>query len=77
VASEYFLNIISEHDVIGISGGTTVKSFVDLMNVKKFYNKIAVIPARGSLGNGLEYQSNVVAHNLAKKLNANFFGTFL
>ena len=72
-----FLNIISENDVIAISGGTTVKSFVDIINVKKEYNKIAVIPARGSLGNGLEYQSNVVANNLSKKLKANFFGTFL
>ena len=77
VASEYFLNIISENDVIGISGGTTVKSFVDIMNVKKFFKNISVIPARGSLGNGLEYQSNVVANNLSKKLGANFFGTFL
>lgn len=77
VASEYFLNIISENDVIGISGGTTVKSFVDIMNVKKFFKNISVIPARGSLGNGLEYQSNVVANNLSKKLKANFFGTFL
>lgn len=77
VASEYFLNIISENDVIAISGGTTVKSFVDIINVKKEYNKIAVIPARGSLGNGLEYQSNVVANNLSKKLKASFFGTFL
>lgn len=77
VASEYFLNIISENDVIGISGGTTVKSFVDTMNVKKFFKNISVIPARGSLGNGLEYQSNVVANHLAKNLNAKFFGTFL
>ena len=77
VAAEYFLNTISENDVIGISGGTTVKTFVDIMNVKKSYDKIAVIPARGSLGNGLEYQSNVVANNLSKKLSANFFGTFL
>ena len=64
VASEYFLNIISEKDVIAISGGTTVKSFVDTMSVKKYYNEISVIPARGSLGNGLECQSNVVANNL-------------
>jgi hypothetical protein len=77
VASEYFLNIISEKDVIAISGGTTVKSFVDTMSVKKYYNEISVIPARGSLGNGLECQSNVVANNLSKKLKAKFFGTFL
>ena len=76
VASEYFLNIISEKDVIAISGGTTVKSFVDTMSVKKYYNEISVIPARGSLGNGLECQSNVVANNLSK-LKAKFFGTFL
>ena len=68
VASEYFLNI---------SGGKTVKSFVDTMSVKKYYNEISVIPARGSLGNGLECQSNVVANNLSKKLKAKFFGTFL
>ena len=77
VASEYFLNIISEKNVIAISGGTTVKSFVDTMSVKKYYNEISVIPARGSLGNGLECQSNVVANNLSKKLKAKFFGTFL
>lgn len=77
VASEYFLNIISEKDVIAISGGTTVKSFVDTMSVKKYYNEISVIPARGCLGNGLECQSNVVANNLSKKLKAKFFGTFL
>ena len=64
-------------DVIAISGGTTVKSFVDTMSVKKYYNEISVIPARGSLGNGLECQSNVVANNLSKKLKAKFFGTFL
>lgn len=77
IAAEYFLNKLSDNLVIGISGGTTVKSFVEVMNSRKKFNNLSVIPARGSLGNGLEYQSNIVANELSKKLNANFFGTFL
>lgn len=77
VASEYFLKKIVDNYVIGISGGTTVKTFVEMLNMKKRFDNLSVIPARGSIGNGLEYQSNVVANELSKKLNANFFGTFL
>lgn len=77
IASEYFLKNLKQDDVIAISGGTTIRTFVDGINTKKTFKNLSVIPARGSIGNGLEYQSNVVANDIAKKLNANFFGTFL
>lgn len=76
-ASEYFLKKIFDNAVIAISGGTTLRTFVDNLDVKKSFKNLSVIPARGSIGNGLEYQSNVVANDLSKKLNASFFGSFL
>lgn len=77
IASKYFFDRLSENYVVGISGGTTMKSFVDNLNVKNNLSNLTVVPARGSISTGLEYQSNVVADNLSKKLNAKLYGTFL
>lgn len=77
IASKYFFDRLKENYVVGISGGTTMKSFVDNLNVKNNLSNLTVVPARGSISTGLEYQSNVVADNLSKKLNAKLYGTFL
>lgn len=77
IASKYFFNKLRENYVVGISGGTTMRSFVDNLKIKDNIPNLTVVPARGSISTGLEYQSNVVADNLSKKLNAKLYGTFL
>lgn len=77
IASKYFFDKLEDDYVVGISGGTTMKSFVDNLKPKNNISNLTVVPARGSISTGLEYQSNVVADNLSKKLNAKLYGTFL
>lgn len=77
LASKYFLKKLFDNCVVAISGGTTLRTFVDVLDESKSFKNLSVIPARGSIGNGLYYQSNVVANLLSKKLNASFFGSFL
>ncbi|MDO5717850.1 MAG: sugar-binding domain-containing protein [Tissierellia bacterium] len=72
-AGEYIHGFISDGDIIGITGGSTMKLMVDYMNNGKSYPKSIVVPARGSLGKKYEYQANAIVEILADKLGTEYF----
>lgn len=71
-ASNCFKDLLKSGDVVGLTGGSTIKSFVD--NIAKFnnYEYVTVVPARGGMGRKLETQSNTLVSNLAIKCNWNY-----
>lgn len=72
-SSDYFKKILSNDSVIGITGGTTMESLVTQLTIKKTkHNNLTVVPARGSLGNKIEYQANTIAERLADKLGCDY-----
>ncbi|MDO5724823.1 MAG: sugar-binding domain-containing protein [Tissierellia bacterium] len=69
--------ILSDTDVLGVTGGTTVLNVAEEFNFSNEIQNISVVPARGSVGNLLEEQSNSVASKFANKLNAKYHPIYL
>mgnify|MGYP006421399425 CR=1 FL=1 len=71
-ASNYLLSILKDNSIVGVTGGTTIESVINEFDCNKKFNEIKVVPARGSLGNKIEYQANTLAEMLANKLNGRY-----
>ncbi|WP_105615133.1 sugar-binding transcriptional regulator [Vallitalea okinawensis] len=72
-AAAVLLNSLKDNDIIAITGGTTVAHMVEQCKEDVNSNHdILVIPARGGLGTRVEYQANILASTLAKKLNGSY-----
>lgn len=68
----YLKGIIKNNEIIALTGGTTMKSFVDNFPKSNNCSNLLVLPARGGMGKNIEIQANTLVSNLAKKLNANY-----
>jgi len=66
---EYIKSIIKDGNVIGLTGGSTVAYVVEEFKaLKDIKEKSIIVPARGGLGNRVEYQANTLVEILAKKI---------
>ena len=71
-AASHFTHILHDHDIVSITGGTTMSEFSKgLKNDKKFENVI-IAPARGSVGVNVEIQSNNIVADISKKLHSQY-----
>ena len=59
-------------DILGVTGGRTLSSIADEMEVSKRKLNVTVIPARGSLGKSAKYQANSIASKIAGKLGCEY-----
>ncbi|AVP54909.1 central glycolytic genes regulator [Clostridium tetani] len=71
-ASNCFKDLLKNGDVVALTGGSTIKSFVDNIARCNNYEDITIVPARGGMGKKLETQSNTLVSNLAIKCNWNY-----
>ncbi len=72
-AARYLSEILTDHEYLGITGGTTVMEVVEAFEAdKRSYKDLKVIPARGGLGNKTDFQANTLVEKLADKLGAHY-----
>jgi len=73
-AAQIFREILKPGNTIAITGGTTVAQMIQAFQPlnNNNYEDVFVLPARGSIGNKVEYQSNTLASQLANKLGADY-----
>lgn len=71
-AANYISHILKEGSILALTGGTTVKAFVDSMKPNKSIKDLTVVPARGGIGRDVELQSNTLVSHLATKLDAKY-----
>lgn len=72
-AARIFNSIIKPGNTIAITGGSTVNYMVKAIQpLNSTYDDVFVLPARGSVGHKVEYQSNTLASELAQKLGAEY-----
>lgn len=69
-AASIFETIISEGDLIGVTGGETIYCVSESISSKVDRLDVTVIPARGSVGSQARFQANTIASRIANKLNA-------
>lgn len=71
-AAKYIKDILKDNNIIALTGGSSIKSIIDNIPYIKDLNDVMVVPARGGMGRNVEMQSNTLAADLAKKINANY-----
>lgn len=72
-AAGYLKTVLPEGKVLGITGGTTLYHLIDAYRREgKRQEDLIVIPARGGLGDKVEYQANTLTEKLAKKLDVTY-----
>ena len=72
-ASAMVGELLEENSIIAVTGGTTIAKMVEVMPVKNnSFNNVLVVPARGSIGEDMEFQASTMSVSLAKKLGAHY-----
>lgn len=72
-AAEVLISCLKEKSIVSITGGSTVYHVVhSIKKTNKKFEKVLVLPARGSLGNQVEFQANTLVETLAKKIGADY-----
>lgn len=71
--SKILIDNIKQHTIIALTGGSTVHQVVTQLKEKVVaYEEVLVVPARGSLGNNVEYQANTLVSMLAQKIHCDY-----
>lgn len=70
--AQYLKAIIEDNNIIAITGGNTIKEFVEAVPKISNISNILVVPARGGMGRKVEIQASTLAASLAKKLNGSY-----
>lgn len=71
-AANYLRSIIKDDNIIAITGGNTIREFVEAFPKINSVSNVLVVPARGGMGRKVEIQSSTLAASLAKKLNGSY-----
>jgi transcriptional regulator len=70
--ANYLKSIIRDNNIIALTGGNTIKEFVEAVPKMSNLSNVLVVPARGGMGRKVEIQANTLAASLAKKLNGSY-----
>lgn len=71
-AAHFLLSILQENDVVAVTGGSTIAMMAEMMSSTKQFPNVLFVPARGGLGENVEYQANQIVANCAKKVGAQY-----
>lgn len=69
-AAEYLKSILHSGDTLAVTGGTTIASVADAM--PRTALGVEVLPARGGVGENMEFQANTIASRLAAQLGGTY-----
>jgi central glycolytic genes regulator len=71
-AARYIKKTINNGDIVAVTGGTTMAQIPKAMDKISGLKDVIVVPGRGGLGERVEIESNTIAAELAKKLDAQY-----
>lgn len=72
VCVSYLKSVISDNNTIAVTGGSTIAAVAEVMVPLNKEEDYLFVPARGALGEKVEYQSTRIAEEMAKKANGNY-----
>ena len=70
--ANYLKSIIKDNNIIALTGGNTIKEFVEAVPRMSNLSNVLVVPARGGMGRKVEIQANTLSAYLAQKLNGSY-----
>jgi len=71
-AADFLKSLISDGDIIAVTGGTTLSEVAEMMTPASEGCQVTTVPARGGLGEGVEIQANTIAAKIANKLGGDY-----
>lgn len=71
-AGRVLIRSLSGRDVVAVTGGTTLAALADAMTAEQPLPDVLFVPARGGLGESMDYQANTIASTLAKRTGAGY-----
>lgn len=69
-AAKVLQGVLHPGSVLAVSGGSTMANMADALPAKKC--QATIIPARGGIGERVEYQANVIASVIAEKIGSTY-----
>ncbi|MGZ6507364.1 MAG: sugar-binding transcriptional regulator, partial [Tumebacillaceae bacterium] len=69
-AAEYLKSILHSGDTLAVTGGTTIAAIAEAM--PRTALGVEVLPARGGIGENMEFQANMIASRFAAKLGGTY-----
>jgi central glycolytic genes regulator len=71
-AAKILRELLEPEMILAVSGGTSCAAVADMLSEGPAPPGIEVVPARGGLGEVVDYQANNIAARVAQKLNARY-----
>ena len=71
-SAEFIKNLVSQEDIMAVTGGTTLATVARIMEPEGSPCNITVVPGRGGLGEKVEIQANTIVAKIANKLGGNY-----
>ncbi|MUT64942.1 sugar-binding transcriptional regulator [Paenibacillus sp. NEAU-GSW1] len=71
-ACQVLRKAMEPNDVVAVTGGTTIAQVANHLTSATPLKNNWFVPARGGLGESLDYQANTIASNMAKRTGANY-----
>ena len=71
-AAQYLLSVLTQHDIVAVTGGSTLASMAEMVSGSQNLPNVLFVPARGGLGEHVETQANHIAATCAKKVGAKY-----
>ncbi|MDT8977980.1 sugar-binding domain-containing protein [Paenibacillus sp. chi10] len=65
-------SVMDKEDVVAVTGGSTLAAMADQLTSSSPLKANWFVPARGGLGESLEYQANTIASTMAKRVGAQY-----
>lgn len=65
-------SVMGKEDVVAVTGGSTLAAVADQLTSATPWKGNWFVPARGGLGESLEYQANTIASTMAKRAGAQY-----
>ncbi|SFF36260.1 central glycolytic genes regulator [Paenibacillus catalpae] len=71
-ACQVLQKVMEPSDVVAVTGGTTIAQVANQLTSATPLKNNWFVPARGGLGESLDYQANTIASTMAKRTGANY-----
>ncbi|MEX2415418.1 MAG: sugar-binding domain-containing protein [Paenibacillaceae bacterium] len=64
--------VVAKDDIVAVTGGSTMAEVANGLNATTQLKGICFVPARGGLGESVEFQANTIASAMAKKIGGQY-----
>jgi central glycolytic genes regulator len=69
---QVLIGSMHDEDVVAVTGGSTIAALANQLTVTTPLRRVQFVPARGGLGESVDYQANTIASTMAKRTGAGY-----